>query len=381
MEFNKIGSRYDTLLIAAVAALVFIGVVMVYSASSIYSREHFGDQYFFLTKHIIFVCLGLGFLILGMKMNLNFVKKMTYPLLFVAFFSLIFVLVSSHGVMKAKSASRWISLGGFSFQPAEFAKIAVVIFLATYASKLGENIRSFRKGYLPCILISGVLILLILMQPDFGTAVTISLVMLAILFVSGTRILFLACTLMLAIPPVILLVVKSGYRMKRITAFLDPWKDPQGTGFQIIQSFIAFANGGFMGAGLGDGKQKLLYLPEAHTDFIFSVIGEELGFMGVFLIVALFVILIHRGFTISLKLRDSFCAYLGVGITSMIGMQALINIGVSMGLLPTKGLTLPFISYGGSSLVIMMFSSGLLLNLSSKMNQVPAFNYSRRGVA
>jgi cell division protein FtsW len=378
METNNVGARYDRLLMAAIALLVCIGIVMVYSASSIYSKEKFQDQYFFITKHLFFVFLGLGCLVAGMKINLEILRKLSYPLLAISFLTLVFVLVSGSGVLRAKSASRWINLGYFSFQPSEMAKLAVVIFLATYASKMGENIESFKKGFLPLLMVPMVLLLLILKQPDFGTAVTIGIVVFIVMFVSGVRLSFLICTVLVAIPPLVFLVARSGYRMRRILAFLDPWKDPQGTGFQIIQSFIAFANGGLLGEGLGDGKQKLLYLPEAHTDFIFSVIGEELGFIGVIGIVALFVIFIWRGLAISIRLRDSFCSYLAVGITSMVGLQALINMGVSMGLLPTKGLTLPFISYGGSSLLIIMFSSGLLLNLSSRMNQVPSFNYGRR---
>ena len=378
METKKLGVKYDSLLLLSITALVFIGVVMVYSASSIYSKEHFGSQYFFLNKHLVFVLLGIASLVVGAKVNHGFLRKMTFPFILLSFFTLLFLLVSSHGVLKSGAASRWINLFSISFQPAELAKLALILFLANYMSKIGDKITTFKEGFLPCVLVPGVFILLILKQPDFGTAVTISAIVFLMLFVAGVKKIYLLGTLLATVPPLAFIFLRSGYRLKRILAFVDPWKDPLGSGFQMIQSFIAFSNGGFFGAGLGDGKQKLLYLPEAHTDFIFSVIGEELGFLGVTLVVILFSVYIYKGFSVSLKVRDSFAVLLATGITAMIGVQAFVNIGVTLGLLPTKGLTLPFISYGGTSLVMTMFASGLLLNLSSKTNQLPVFNYARR---
>jgi len=375
---KKIGSRYDRILLASIGALVFLGIVMVYSSSSIYAREHFGSEYFFIRKHLLMVVLGSICLFVGLKMKQDALKKLAYPLLFISLGFLIYLLVSSYGVVKSGAASRWLNLHIFSFQPSEVAKITLVIFLAAYISRIGDRISTFKKGFLPCMIVSGIIITLIVLQPDFGTAITVSLIVLIILFVSGVKITYLVGSLLIAIPPVIYLVLNSGYRHKRILAFLNPWEDPLGSGFQMIQSFIAFSNGGFLGQGLGDGKQKLLYLPEAHTDFIFSVIGEELGFIGVMAVVLLFGLFIYKGLKIAFNTRDSFGMILAVGITCIIGLQAIINIGVTMGLLPTKGLTLPFISYGGTSLILTMFASGLLLNLSARMNQVHKFKLPGR---
>lgn len=378
MKDTKIKSKYDNVLLASVIGLICIGMVMIYSASSIFSKEHFGSQYFFIAKHLMWMFIGAGAMCLGLKLKHSAIKKLAYPALGLSLLLLTFLVVSGQGVLKSGAATRWISMGGFSFQPAEIAKISLVIFLAAYISRIGQNITSFKKGYLPIVAVSGAVIVLILAQPDFGTAVMLSLIVFLMLFVAGTRLSYLAGTLILALPPAVYMIMRSSYRLKRIVAFTDPWKDPLGSGFQVIQSFIAFSNGGFLGQGLGDGKQKLLYLPEAHTDFIFSVIGEELGLIGVLVVLLLFIIFIYRGFALAFKARDGFCVMLAVGITSMIGLQAFVNMGVTMGLLPTKGLTLPFISYGGTSLIVTMFAAGLLLNLSSSLNQCSSFEFRGR---
>ncbi len=378
MESNTIKAKEDRGLLAVIGMLVATGIVMVYSSSSIYSQEHFSNQYFFIEKHLMMVVLGLVFMLIGMKIRLSALKKLSLPILSLALGLLLFLLISKHGVVKSGTASRWINLSFFSFQPSEFAKIALIIFLASYISKIGDDITSFKRGFLPCIAITGLFVVLITGQPDFGTAVTICAIVLIMLFVAGARISYLSGALLFACPPIVYLVLKSGYRLKRIIAFADPWKDPLGSGFQMIQSFIAFSNGGLTGQGLGDGKQKLLYLPEAHTDFIFSVIAEELGFIGVIAVLGLFSLFVYKGLRISYAHRDTFCVILGTGITFMIGLQAFVNMAVTMGLLPTKGLTLPFISYGGSSLVITMLAAGILVNISANVNQSREFKFAGR---
>jgi cell division protein FtsW len=264
---------------------------------------------------------------------------------------------------------RWLKIQSFSFQPSEFAKLGLVIFLAYFLAKKEERIRSFSFGFLPTVLLSGLVIALVMKEPDFGAAFFLTVMVFLLLFVSGARVIYIVGAFLIAIPVAYTFLMNVGYRYKRLMSFIRPWEDPTGTSFQIIQSFLSFGSGGLFGLGLGEGRQKLFFLPAPHTDFIFSVIGEELGLVGAMVVVLLFFILTLRGVQIGLSLGDRFGAYLALGITLMISLQVVINMGVVLGLLPTKGLTLPFVSYGGTSLVANLIGVGILLHLSTHVER------------
>lgn len=253
---------------------------------------------------------------------------------------------------------------GLSFQPSELAKVAVIIYMADFISRKENHITDFYRTFLPAMMVLGAFCLLVLAQPDLGTAVALLVIVFVMLFVAGVRVRHLAWVVMAAVPALYLLILREPYRRARIAAFLNPWADPKGAGFQIIQSQIALGSGGIFGVGLGRSMQKLFYLPAAHTDFIFSIIGEELGLLGAGLVILLFILFIFQAVKIAKSAADSFGYFLCVGIITLIAFEATINIGVSIGCLPTKGLPLPFISYGGSSLVFDMVGVGLLLNIS-----------------
>jgi cell division protein FtsW len=353
-------NNFDAILLWCVLILLVLGIVMVFSSSSIYASEKLGDDYYFLKKQLVIALLGILLLIAAMAVNYQLWSKLTYPLLLGSLLLLILVIIPGVG-NEVSGSRRWLKLAGFSFQPAELAKLALVIYLAHTLSK-----KQPQKRFLPKAIVSGVFVLLIIAQPDFGTAMILAAIALILLFAAGLRFSHLLSGFLLSLPVLYLMVTQADYRRKRILAFLNPWNDPTNSGFQIIQSFLAFGSGGIWGRGLGQGRQKLFYLPDAHTDFIFSVIGEELGFLGVVVILTLFLIIVLRGIKISLSASDPFGSYLALGITLMIGLQAMVNFGVSLGLLPTKGLTLPFISYGGSSLIVSLIGAGILLNISSR---------------
>jgi cell division protein FtsW len=355
----------DTLLLSSVLALLGIGVIMVYSTSSITALRSYHDEYFFLKKELLYASLGILFLLIFARIPYQHLGKRAYLTLGLSFLGLLLVLVPGVGVCIG-GAKRWIHCGPLSMQPAEFAKLGLIIYLSFFLYKKQENLKKFSTGLLPPLVITSIFSGLVLLQPDFGTTFLLVSLLFILLFVGGGRILHLALVLIVFGCVGIFLVVKSPYRLERVLSFLDPWKDPMGTGFQIIQSFIAFGTGGIFGQGLGNGKQKLFYLPEAHTDFIFSVLGEELGLIGVLIVISLFLIVIYCGIRIALRSRDYFGTYLAVGIISLVGLQAIVNMGVVMGLLPTKGTTLPFISYGGTSLMISLVGVGILLNISSQ---------------
>lgn len=264
---------------------------------------------------------------------------------------------------------RWLKIQSVSFQPSEFAKLGLIIFLAYFLTKKDEKIRSFSFGFLPTVLLSGLVVVLVAKEPDLGAALFLSAMVFLLLFVSGARVIYLTGALLLTIPVVYYLFMSVGYRYKRLMSFIRPWEDPTGTSFQIIQSFLSFGSGGLFGLGLGEGRQKLFFLPAPHTDFIFSVIGEELGLVGAIMVVLLFFVFTVRGIQIGFSLDDRFGAYLALGVTLMISLQAVINMAVVLGLLPTKGLTLPFISYGGTSLITNLVGVGILLHLSTRVDR------------
>jgi len=358
-------SGYDYMILVPAILLITLGLIAVYSASSNLAEHRLGDSYYYLKKQVLFCMIGVGLMVLTRYIPCTLYAKWVYPLLLVSVSLLALLLVPGLG-HKVGGASRWMSFGGISFQPSELAKFSLAVYMAYSMSKKGKDMTSFSKGLLPHLFVAGVFMGLIVLQPDLGTAVIIGGWILIALFVGGVRMYQLASILLLSSPVVVWLIWNADYRVKRVLAFLNPWEDPRGIGFQIIHSFLAFGSGGIFGAGLGNSKQKLFYLPEPHTDFALSIIGEELGLVGVSAVILLFGLLITGGIRAALKAKDLYSTYLAVGLTSFIGLQVLINMGVVMGLLPTKGLTLPLISYGGSSLLITLAGIGVLLNISAR---------------
>ena len=350
----------DRFLIITTLILVAFGVVMVYSTSYVVAMKRFGDEYFFVKKHLAFAFMGLILFMIASKVPYKLYRPLAYPALILAVGLLLLIFIPGFG-FEAGGARRWVRLGPIAFQPSEPAKLAVIFFLAYSLADKRDRIKSFGYGFLPNILIPGVIITLIVLEPDLGTAVTVAALVMIMVFSAGVQLKYLAALSLLALPVLYGIVTSFGYMSNRITVYLDPWKDPTGAGFQMVQSFIAFGSGGIWGLGLGAGKQKLFYLPEAHTDFILSVIGEELGLVGVGVIVLLYAVFLFCGARIALKAKDLYGMYLALGITFMVVLQAVMNMAVVTGLLPPKGLPLPFISYGGTSLLINMLAVGVLL--------------------
>ncbi len=342
--------------------LICIGTVMIYSASSIYAWEQYKDSFFFLKRHISFLIIGAVLTFLAMSTDYRNFRRWAKPLLMLSFFLLILVLIPHVG-REVAGARRWFRFKFISFQPSELANIAVIIYVADFISRKSGQIRSFLKGFLPPMLILGATALLILVQPDLGTILALGIVVFVMLFVSGVRLTYLLSVILASAPLLYVLIFSVPYRRMRIMSFLNPWADPKGSGFQVIQSQIALGSGGIFGTGLGHSRQKLFYLPAAHTDFIFSIIGEELGLLGTVGVIILLIIFIQQGLKIVRNAPDKFGYFLSLGLVMMISLKAVINIGVSCAILPTKGLPLPFISYGGSSFIFDMVSVGILMNI------------------
>jgi cell division protein FtsW len=352
---------HSLLIITIVLALV--GLVMVFSASAVVAGNRFHDPGYFLKRQLAW--LAFGFLLLHLASHIDYIwwKRLSFPLLGLTVVLLVMVLMPSFGVA-VKGARRWLRLGLISIQPAEIAKLVAVMYLAAYLAKKEDRLTGFFSGLAPALLVIGVLSGLVLLEPDLGTVIVMGTVAISLLFLGGARLSHLLSLGLCAVPAVMVLVLSSSYRRQRLMTFLAPWKDASDAGFQITQSFLAFGSGGLFGVGLGEGKQKLFFLPEAHTDFVLALVGEELGLVGTAVIILLFALFAIRGFQVAARARMPFGRYLGMGITLLIGVQALINACVVTGLVPTKGLTLPFVSYGGSSLVTCMFGVGILLNIS-----------------
>lgn len=387
MEVNqRSGSapvRFDPLLLAAVLALVALGLVMVYSSSAITAQDKLGDGLYFLKRQVFAAGMGLVAMAVAMKLGYRKLARLSYPLLILAVITMVLVLVPGIG-STIGGARRWIRFPGVSFQPAELTKFAWVVYLAYSLAKKREKVATFSVGFLPHLMFCGFLVGLCMLQPDFGSSVCLLFLLFILLFTAGTKLSYLVGSMLLAIPFAYHAIASSPYRMKRILAFMDPWAHRHDVGYQVAESLMSIGSGGATGLGLGDGRQKLFFLPEAHTDFIFSIIGEELGMVGVGLVVALYAVIIWRGLRAALSASETFGTYLGLGITSLIAFQAIVNMCVAMGLVPTKGLTLPFISYGGTSLIMLMGAAGVLLSVSanavepepvirsSRMHEVPA---------
>ena len=357
-------NSYDFVLLFLTLSLVGIGLVMLYSSSSIMAQERFGDSMYFVKRQIVFALLGLAVLIISKNLPYILYRRLVYVILGLTFLSLILVLLPQVGY-RVGGARRWLRFGPISIQPAEFAKLALIIYISYSVAKKKEQMREFSVGYAPHLLISAVFIGLVVMQPDLGTAITFAVLTFLLLFVAGVRLRYLLATGLAVTPLLALAIALKGYRLERFLAFLNPWRDPSNTSFQLLHSLLALGSGGPLGVGLGSGQQKLFYLPEPHTDFILAVIGEETGIFGVSIVLLLYALLIYQGVKIALRAPERFGTYLAFGLTLAVGLQALINSAVVMGLLPTKGLPLPFISYGGSSLLTNLFAVGILMNISS----------------
>ncbi len=354
----------DVILLLVTISLVVIGTVMIYSSSSIIAMEKFGDGYHYIKKQILFVLLGFGIMMVMSRLPYQWWKKVAYPGILISIVLLSVLMIPGIGT-KVSGATRWIRAGGVSFQVSELVKIMLVIFLSHYLTKKIVCVKEFSRIFLVPLVIMMIIIGLVLCQPDFGAAVIMVTVFMLMFYLAGSRIVYLAGFVAAVIPVAVVLVIHESYRMQRLMSFLNPWEDPTRTGFQIIQSFISFGSGGAFGVGLGSGMQKLFYLPEPHTDFILSVIAEEGGFVGVAIVLVLFGVLIVRGFMISFACSDLFGMLLASGLTTVIALEAFINMAAVMGLIPTKGLVLPFLSYGGTSLMMCMATVGILLNISS----------------
>lgn len=369
--------RFDPVLLGAVLALVATGLVMVYSASAILAHDKLGDSFYFLRRQAAAAGLGLFGMALAMRLGYRRLARLAYPILIGGVLLMILVLIPGVGTT-AGGAQRWIRLPGFSLQPTELLKFAWIVYLAYSLAKKREKVATFSVGFLPHLVLAGILAGLCMMQPDFGSSVALLFLLFTLLFTAGARLSYLVGSILVALPVGYHLVASSPYRLKRITAFLDPWGTRHGEGYQVAESLMSIGSGGVSGLGLGDGRQKLFFLPEAHTDFIFSIIGEELGLIGVSALLILYAVVIWRGMRAALCSAEPFGLFLGMGITSLFAFQAVVNMSVAMGLLPTKGLTLPFVSYGGTSLVMMMTAAGVLLSISAAT--APAQRGARSGL-
>lgn len=352
----------DRVLFITTVLLLFLGVLMVYSASEVLARMRYGDSYLFLRKQVLWAALGLSSVALVMRVDYRTYRQplFVWSSLTIVSIALMAVLFSA----PINNARRWFSIGGLGIQPSELAKLSVVFFAAWLLERRMHRVNDVHHAILPIVVVVLPIVGLVLLEPDFGTSLTIALIAAVMLFAAGLDYAYFVGTLMLALPAVAFLVVSTPYRFRRLMSFWDPWADPRGDGFQIIQSLVAVGTGGWFGKGLTHGVQKLFYLPEPHTDFIYAVIGEELGLIGTVLTLVCFCVIAWRGFTIAAKAPDAFGSLVAIGLTTMIALQALVNISVVLSMMPTKGIPLPLVSSGGSSLLINLVAIGVLLNVS-----------------
>jgi len=362
---------YDLWLLVALVGLASMGVVMVTSSSiAVADSQHFG-AFYFLKKHLVFLGIGLVFAALAARTELKLLEKFAFPLLALAFVMLLAVFVPHFG-MRINGARRWLNLLVTTFQPVEAVKLILVIYVASYLVRHRESVENRFMGLFKPLLVAGLIVLLLLAQPDFGSATLVISVTIAMVWLGGARPLFLFGMGLPLMPLLYIAATGESYRMKRLTSFMDPWKDPFNDGFQLTQSLMAIGRGEWTGVGLGSSVLKLSYLPEAHTDFIFAVIGEELGLAGVLLVIGLFALAVGRGLSLGLKgieVGQRFAGYVACGVSLMLAMQAFVSVGVNLGALPTKGLTLPLISYGGSSMVLTCAMAGVLLRATYEINR------------
>jgi cell division protein FtsW len=354
--------KSDRILFLATILLVGLSIVMVYSASAMLAQERYQQPYLFLTKQLMWAVLGLAFLSIVMRVDYRHYREPVFiwSCLGVVVLGLVAVLFCP----PVNNARRWVSLGGLGIQPSELAKLSLIFFIAALLERRVHRINEIGYSLLPIAIVVCGLVALILLEPDFGTSMTLALIAAAMVFAAGLSYAHIGGATLALLPLVSIVAIAAPYRRARLLAFLNPWDDPLNTDFQIIQSLLAVGTGGISGRGLMNGVQKLFYLPEPHTDFIYAVISEELGLVGATLVLLCFCLITWRGLRIALRAPDSFGAFLAFGLTMMVGVQALVNISVVLGLLPTKGLPLPFVSAGGSSLLINLLGMGVLLNVS-----------------
>ncbi|WP_040979949.1 stage V sporulation protein E [Oceanobacillus jeddahense] len=362
-KFTQNKNKLDKVLFGIIVILLCIGMLMVYSSSYIWSEYKFNDSFYYLKRQLLFAGIGFVGMIIISYFPYYIWKKYAKILLFSCFILLLFVLIPGIGMIRG-GAQSWIGIGAFSIQPSEFMKLGLIIFLSSILSDHQKYITSFKKGFFPCLLLIFTAFGLIMLQPDLGTGMVLVLTCMILLFVAGAKLSHFFGLAGIGIIGFIGLIASAPYRINRILAFLNPWEDPLGHGFQIIQSLYAIGPGGLMGLGLGNSLQKYFYLPEPQTDFIFSIIGEELGLIGGCTTILLFFLLLWRGIKIAIEAPDLFSRLLAIGIASMLALQAMINISVVIGLIPVTGITLPFLSYGGSSLTLTLCAAGILLSIS-----------------
>jgi cell division protein FtsW len=359
---SYIAAPPDTLLFFAVASLVGIGLVMVFSASSATAYLEHHDVAYYAKRQLVWLVVGLVIAYGAYRLDYRLLKRWAPYLLVASLLSLIAVLVPHVG-LSVNGARRWIGASSVTFQPSEFAKLALVVYLAAMLASRGERIVSLVKGLVPLCLPAFFMALLVLKEPDMGTASLLIMIAFAMFFAAGARIGHLIAVMLVTLPPAVLAVVASPYKRARVFAFINPWRDPENTGFHIVQSLLALGSGGFFGAGLGDSRAKFFYLPEQYTDFIFSVLGEELGWIGAFAVIVLFVVLGYRAVRIAIAAPDRFGFFLAIGCAALILIQAFINIGVVTSSWPVTGVPLPFISFGGSSLIVNLVAVALIANV------------------
>ncbi|MBU9720442.1 stage V sporulation protein E [Bacillus alkalicola] len=362
----KSKSAPDILLIAATICLLVIGLVMVYSASAVWAEYNFDDTFFFLKRQMFFAVLGVIAMLFMMNVDYWTWRSMTKITLIICFFLLVIVLIPGVGLVRG-GAQSWLGVGAFSIQPSEFMKLAMILFLAKYLSEKQKHITTVKYGLFPTLGLVMVAFALIMLQPDLGTGAVMVLTSVVMIFVAGARIKHFVFLGVVGLLGFVGLIISAPYRLQRIVSFLDPWQDPLGHGFQIIQSLYAIGPGGFLGLGLGASRQKYFYLPEPQTDFIFAILSEELGFIGGAFVITCFAILLWRGLRIALYAPDLYGTLMATGIIGMFAIQVMINISVVIGLMPVTGITLPLLSYGGSSLTLMLTAIGVLLNISRHM--------------
>jgi len=357
--------KYDKILLIAVIIISLFGVLMIYSSSSIWAEYKFNDPYKYLKSQSIFLLFGYITMLIISKLPYQKYKKYANIIFGICFIMLILVLIPGIGTVRNGSRS-WFGIGGFGIQPSEFTKLELIIFTSKYLANNNRDLKDIKKGVLPILTVLILVFGLIMLEPDFGTGVVIVMTIVVLLFISGVKMNFFIKIGVIGIIGIVVLILVAPYRMERIVSFLNPWTDPLGSGFQIIQSLYAIGPGGLLGLGFGNSIQKHFYLPEPQTDFIFSIISEEFGFLGILIVSLLFITIIYCGFKIAMNSEDLFGKYIAFGITFGIAFQTILNLSVVVGLIPVTGVTLPFLSYGGSSLLISLTSIGILLNISKQ---------------
>ena len=355
----------DYFLFISVILISIFGIIMIYSASSIWAEFKYQDAFKYVKQQGLFFVIGILAMMLASKIDLEFLRKKANLILGICFILLVLVLIPGIGTVRNGSRS-WFGIGGLGVQPSEFAKLGLIIFASKYLARNQKDMGDIKKGALPIFLVIGIFFVLIMLEPDFGTAMVMALTLIALIFASGLKISFFVKLGVLGLAGIVALIIAAPYRMARIVSFLNPWSDPLGSGYQIIQSLYAIGPGGLLGQGFLNSRQKHFYLPEPQTDFIFSIISEEFGFLGVLIVCGFFFFIFYRMLRIALRSNDLFSKYLAFGLASLLFIQAALNLAVVVGLIPVTGVTLPFFSYGGSSLLISMISVGLVLNVSRR---------------